>query len=145
MAQWDARGDISVHIGAASLKRIVFELLQPKWNNYSTFNGQYFTITINDVVLRDKNHVRIVAPHSEVEDRDAIAAQFFKPRSNTVGSSVVFKAGQAIVVLQVKEEFYAEYAQWRNTEEERLLEDEETDLEVRILTNIGGRHDLISI
>jgi hypothetical protein len=80
---------VPVHIGAVDLKKILYEAVIPKWNNWT--NG--YSLPLDALVMRSHNWV-VLAPKNP--DRNIIADYFFKPGKK---GAIVFKAGKCVVNL----------------------------------------------
>jgi hypothetical protein len=121
----EAVDHISVHIGAAELKEILYNTMLPKWNRWTN----NFPLAIDAVIMRDKSWVEL---RPNVPDTDIIAKQFFhfKTKKSTVAT---FKAGKAVVQLHVSNDLYDYMILRKETDE--LREREETEIEPSMAAN----------
>ncbi|KAF8151403.1 hypothetical protein B0H34DRAFT_755565 [Crassisporium funariophilum] len=111
----EAVNNIPVHIGAAELKKILYDEILPSWQEYT----EGFPINIDGFVMRDKDGARI---KPNVPDRDVISKPFFK----TARGGQVFKEGRCIVNFHVPNPIYSQYLIWSERREEQRLHAEAT-------------------
>lgn len=95
--------------------RLGVEILQEKWlkvtdNLLGALVPSYVTLKTNKGVVIQPGYP---------EDRDVIAAQFFKPTGKQ--SSIQFKTGTAIVWLEIKDEVWEELERRRELSDERQV------------------------
>ncbi|PSR76018.1 hypothetical protein PHLCEN_2v8734, partial [Hermanssonia centrifuga] len=124
--EWEVTDNVPVHIGAAALKELAFNTVQELWAEHCGGGG--FRLTKADVILRSSQDTKIEPPGPSTPDFDAIAQQFFKHKGPGGTGPLTFKTGKAVVRLQVKEPFYAEFMEWRDMRDE---EEAKRDLELR--------------
>jgi hypothetical protein len=92
----EAVDHIPVHIGALELKKILYEVVIPKWHEWT----RNYPLRLDDVVMRNHNWV-VLAPKNP--DHDVIADTFFK-RAKKGGST--FKGGKCVINLHVPNHIY---------------------------------------
>lgn len=87
---------IPVHIGAVELKKILYDAVIPKWQEWTN----NYLLRLDDVVMRNNNWVALVPKNP---DRDVIADQFFK---RVKKGALTFKGGKCIINLHVPNNIY---------------------------------------
>lgn len=103
--------NIPAQIGAAELKKILFEGILPMWLKYT----ENFPLAIEHVVMRDKDWCEI---HAKEPDRGVIAHNFYKPGKNGIPT---FKTGRCLIQFHIPNNIYGEVQDWaEKLELERL-------------------------
>jgi hypothetical protein len=87
---------VPVHVGADTLKIILYNAIIPKWNAWTN----YFPLHIDQIIMRDKLWV-ILEPTAP--DRDAISKHFFKPGKK----GQIFKTGKTLIHFHIPNKVYA--------------------------------------
>lgn len=104
-----------MHIGAAELKKILYDAIIPRWNSWT----KDYPLPLDSIMMHDHNWVLLVPRNP---DRDIIANQFFKPAKK---GAIVFKAGKCVINLHVPNEIYESMVTQK--EEEELKKDKNVD------------------
>jgi hypothetical protein len=92
----EAVDHVPVHIGAVALKRMLYDIIIPRWNRWTN----NFPLHIDKIAMRDKLWV-ILKP--SVPDRDVIAKHFFKPGKK---GTQTFKSGKTVIHFHIPNEIY---------------------------------------
>ncbi|KAM6488841.1 hypothetical protein JOM56_015699 [Amanita muscaria] len=103
----EAVDHIPVHIGAAALKRLLYEAVIPKWNAWTN----NYPLHVDGVIMRDKLWVEL-KPNNP--DCDVIAKYFFKIGRKGVQT---FKTGKTVIYFHVPNEIYDTMVETREANE----------------------------